>query len=261
MQERHKNREKYFKEQVFTTQKYVIPYIMEVLSVDADTKVLEIGCGEGGNLQPFLDIGCTVTGVDILPHKIENGKIYYQSHPKKNNLTLIIKDIYDISNQTDFTFDLIIMRDTIEHIPDQEKFMHHVRHFLKPGGKIFFAFPPWRMPFGGHQQICQNKFLSMLPYFHILPAFMYKGILRLFGESEQTIEDLAEIKDTRLSVSRFHNILRKNGFGIEKETCYFINPNYEIKFGLKPRVLFPWLKIPFFMDFYTTAVYCVVRVC
>ncbi|MFZ1704971.1 MAG: class I SAM-dependent methyltransferase [Saprospiraceae bacterium] len=260
MQERHVNREKYFEEQSFTTDKYVIPYVRKVMPVNSTTNVLEIGCGEGGNLLPFLDLGCRVVGIDILENKIQNGLEYYKNHSNISNLSLIAQDIYTVRNDENFAFDLIIMRDTIEHIPNQDRFLIHVKQFLKPGGKIFFAFPPWRMPFGGHQQICHHKWLSKLPYFHILPNFLYRPILSLFGESNRTIEDLLDIKETRLSIAKFHFLLKKRDFRIEKETYFLINPNYEVKFGLKPRTLPSLINIPIIRDFYTTALYCVVGV-
>ena len=54
MQDRHINREKYFEEQSFTTRKYVIPYIEEVLPIDSKTRILEIGCGGEATLLHFL---------------------------------------------------------------------------------------------------------------------------------------------------------------------------------------------------------------
>src|SRR5690606_21454937 len=119
---------------------------------------------------------------------------------------------------------------------NQEKFMGFVKRFLKPEGKFFLAFPPWYNPFGGHQQICKSRVLSKLPFFHILPVFLYKGILKLFGENQKTINDLLEIKETGISIERFERILKKENYIIETNTLYFINPNYETKFGLKPRV-------------------------
>ena len=171
MQERHSNREKYFEEQVYTTEKYVIPFISEILQINKGKSILEIGCGEGGNLKPFLDLGSIVTGIDLSEGKIENAKQFFKNHPKNESLTLIAEDIY--AAQSLGQFDLIIMRDVIEHIHDQEKFMSYVTRFLKPDGKFFLAFPPWHNPFGGHQQICKSKILSNLPYYHILHKSFY----------------------------------------------------------------------------------------
>lgn len=260
MYERHTNRERYFQEQVFTTEKHVIPYIQEVMKLTPDLVVAEIGCGEGGNLKPFLDLGCKVIGIDLSESKIANGEVFFAEHPLKANLTLVAQDIYEVSPDTFHRFDLVIMRDTIEHIHDQDKFMEYLKQFLNPGGKVFLAFPPWRMPFGGHQQICRSKFLTKLPYFHILPVFMYRGILKLFGESAGTIENLLEVKSTGLSIGRFRKIVSKRNYQFDRETLYFINPNYEVKFKLKTRKLWPVFNLPFIRDFVTTTHYSVISV-
>ncbi len=257
MQERHLNRKKYFQEQVYTTEKYVLPFINEVLPISSDLSVLEIGCGEGGNLKPFLDLGCEVTGVDLSERKIENGKQFFSDHPNKNKLTLIVEDIYQ--SKTLGQYDLIIMRDVIEHIFDQERFMSYVKKYLKPDGKFFLAFPPWYNPFGGHQQICKSKILSAIPYYHILPKPVYKGILKLFNEDINRINSLMEIKDTGITIERFQRILKENNYKIEKEIFYFINPNYEIKFGLKPRQQFKaFSSLPGLRNFITTSCYYLV---
>ncbi len=80
-------------------------------------------------------------------------------------------------------FDLIILKDVIEHIHDQDAILSRLRNFLKPGGHIFFGFPPWQMPFGGHQQVLAHRLLSRTPYFHLLPVPLYRGILKAFGET------------------------------------------------------------------------------
>ena len=175
MQKRHRNKEQYFNEQAATTQKHVIPYLREVMAITEHTSVLEIGCGEAGNLKPFLDIGCHCTGNDISCSRIELGKKFFANHNNIEKLNFICEDIYNVQ-PTGNQFDLIIMRDVIEHIPNQERFMGFVKSFLKPGGKFFLAFPPWQNPFGGHQQICRNKFLSKLPWFHLLPKRGYKFV-------------------------------------------------------------------------------------
>ena len=258
MQERHIDRKKYFKEQEFTTQKYVIPFITPFLNISDQISVLEIGCGEGGNLKPFLDLGCKCTGIDLNAQQIQNAKHYYVVHPHLSKLELISEDIYNMEHLND-QFDLIMLRDVIEHIPDQERFMHFVKRFLKKDGVLFFGFPPWYNPFGGHQQVLTG-FASKIPYYHILPKPLYLGILNLFGYKKEDVKELLEIKDTGISIERFEKILKKEAYKVLCKSDFLFNPNYEVKFGLKPRkVLSPFNDIPFFRNFYTTAVYYVIN--
>ncbi|NOT37273.1 MAG: class I SAM-dependent methyltransferase [Saprospiraceae bacterium] len=258
MQDRHSNRSRYFTEQGITTFKYVIPYIESVKPIDNSSVVLEIGCGEGGNLHPFLDKGIKVFGIELLKHQYDQAIQFYRDHKYKNNLTLIHSNIYDIDSESLPKMDVIFMKDVIEHIPDQNKLLSYLHQFLKPDGIIFFGFPPWRMPFGGHQQVCRS-ILSKVPYFHILPSKVYELILKLFGEDELAIKEFLEVKETGLSINRFHKIVKENKYSILKETYWFINPNYEIKFKLKPRRVPRFLQIPWLCDFYTTAIYCAIR--
>ncbi len=258
MHERYTNRERYFQEQSFTTERFVIPFIREVAPVTPESKVLEIGSGEGGNLKPFVDMGCLVYGIDLSTSKITNGIKFFENHPNNKNIKLIAEDIYKSDLSSLPKFDIIMLRDTLEHIYDQDKFLEHLKNFMAPGGKVFLGFPPWYMPFGGHQQICESKFLRKLPYFHLLPRFMYKGMLKMFGESEAKITNLMEVWDTRISINRFKRIIKKRNFTIEKETFYMINPNYEVKFNLKTRALPKILNIPILRDFITTTYYCVI---
>jgi SAM-dependent methyltransferase len=260
MDERHTNRELYFKEQGTTIDKYVLPFIEDVMKIDENTSVLEIGCGEGGNLLPFVKRGCShVVGIDMSEGKIANAKKYFAQQDNYENVKFMADDIYNIDPKELGQFDIIITRDVLEHIHNQEKFMHFVQGFMKPDGKFFLGFPPWHNPFGGHQQICRNKFLSRFPYFHILPKPIYKGILKAFGESDGTIEALLEIKDTRITIERFERILKKEKFQKNKRVFYFINPNYEIKFGLKPRIAWPFVSgIPYLRNLWITTNYYII---
>jgi len=258
MQERHNDRKLYFNEQATTSEKYVIPFINDTVSIDENTSVLEIGCGEGGNLKPFLDIGCSrVVGIDLSKEKIENANKYFTDHPNKDSASFIAEDIYTIENLGQF--DIIITRDVLEHIHDQERFMIHVKKFMKPNGKFFLGFPPWQNPFGGHQQMCYSKTLSKLPFFHILPAPLYRLVLKAFGEPKGRIDSLLEIHETKITIERFQRILKRTGYKVDKRIFYFINPNYEIKFGLKPRKQSKLLSaIPYLRNFIITTNYYLI---
>jgi len=258
MHERHTDRERYFREQSQTTARHVIPFINSVLTVNSSLSVLEIGCGEGGNLLPFLEAGCNrIEGIDLSESKIENARKFYSTIAGGEKVRFTAADIYDSGSAG--TFDLVIMRDVLEHIHDQEKFIGFVKRFLNPGGVLFIAFPPWNNPFGGHQQMCDSRVLSKTPWIHILPRRVYSGLLRAFGESPEKIAGLLEIKETGLNLGKFESIIKKEGFLILKKSLWFINPNFEVKFGLRPRRL-PQLpgSIPGLRNFIATTGYYII---
>ena len=64
MQSRHNDRFQYFQEQNNTSKDYYVSYVSPFVTLSSGTNVLEIGCGEGGNLLPFAALGCSVTGID-----------------------------------------------------------------------------------------------------------------------------------------------------------------------------------------------------
>lgn len=262
MQERHQNQDLYFAEQVQTTTRYVLPYISSIYKVSSEVKILEIGCGHGGNLKPFLELGCSVCGVDFNPLHIKIAEEKLSQWQQKNKLRLFESDIYQLNAETIGRFDWVIMRDVIEHIFDQEKFLVHLKQFLKTKAHIFFAFPPWHMPFGGHQQICQSRILSALPYFHLLPRPLYRKILECFKEPSAVIEELNDIKTTGLSIERWENLLKSQGYCVIKKTPFLINPHYQTKFGLTPRkCIAPFSKLYFLRNFFITSCYYVVQPC
>src|SRR5690606_11326736 len=110
-------------QQVENSRNYVLPFIHEVLPVDSDLKVLEIGTGEGGVLVPFLEKGCRCVGVDLAENRIELAKNFLEKFVENRQVRLACKNVYDTDflNEYKNHFDIIILKDVIEHVPDQEK--------------------------------------------------------------------------------------------------------------------------------------------
>jgi SAM-dependent methyltransferase len=255
MQNRHRNRQQYFDEQDFTTRKYVIPFIEMFRKLSGELNILEIGCGEGGNLKPFLDAGCFVTGIDLSENKINLARSFIGNHPLKNNLKLICDDIYHMEPPIR-KYDIVFMRDVIEHIHNQERFMAFVNPFMHEDSLFFLAFPPWQNPFGGHQQICTSRILGVFPWFHLLPARWYRKVLTLSGESSATVDNLLEVKETGISIERFERIFHSAAYRLLSKKLFLINPNYEVKFGIKPiRQSGLIARIPWIRNFLTTSVF------
>lgn len=41
-------------------------------------RVLEIGCGDGGNLLPFAEMGCETLGIDLAECRVEDAKTFFE---------------------------------------------------------------------------------------------------------------------------------------------------------------------------------------
>lgn len=264
MFEFHADRKRYFDIQVLNAEKYVIPFIEEKFPVKPGMRVLEIGCGEGGVLKAFINRGCEGVGVELDAPRIDDAMKFLQDDLTAGRIRFVTKDIYEVDVEKDLNglFDIIVLKDVIEHIHDQARLIGWMKNFLKPaslagkpGGIVFFGFPPWYMPFGGHQQIGRSK-LSRLPYIHLLPGSLYKWILK---RKKEPVEALMEVRETGISIERFERICKKEGYHFLHKRHYLLNPIYEWKFGWKPRKQGVIIKaIPFVRNFFTSCVYYII---
>lgn len=256
--EHHSNHRKRFEQQVDNAREEVIPFIEKTKPLAPGMSVLEVGCGEGGVLKPFYDAGLFCVGVDLDQPRIDLAHDYLKDEIASGSMRFLNQNILEEPFRTAYKagFDLIILKDVIEHIHGQEKFIPYLGTLLKPGGQIFFGFPPWFMPFGGHQQIAQGKWTSKLPWYHLLPMGAFVKVLRMAGESDHTVDTLIDVKQTGINIERFEHICRDSGFRILNKQWYLINPIYKHKFGLKPRKQIPFLGwIPVLRNFWTTCAY------
>jgi len=254
----HKDDKVRYDQQVDNSESDIIPFLEKTIAIKPGVRVFDLGTGEGGVLIPFLKRGCYCVGVDLSQIRIDLANEFLADEVAAGKAKFICQNILENSFYKEYnhSFDVIILKDVIEHIPDQEKFIPYLAEFLAPGGQIFFGFPPWCMPFGGHQQACHVKWLSVLPYYHLLPGFLYKAVLKLGGEDDVVTAEMMEVKSTGISIHRFERIIKRNNLKVLNKAHYLINPIYRYKFGLKPKLQFKFIEvIPWFRDFFTTCVY------
>ena len=244
--------------QILNAEKYVLPFINEKYKIQPNARVLEIGCGEGGVLKAFVNKGCVGVGVELDEGRLVNARAWLNEDLVAGKITFFSKDIYNTTvAELGGAFDIIVLKDVIEHIHDQQKLMAYMQTLLTANGVIFFGFPPWQMPYGGHQQMATKKWLAKLPYYHLLPMPIYKWILKVNGEHWPFF---TEIKETGISIERFERISRNTGFNILCTTHYLLNPIYEFKFGMKPKTQYGFIKaIPWVRNFFTSCVYYLIQ--
>jgi len=246
--------------QYAVTTKNILPFIREHCAVSSGMRVLEIGTQHGGVLRAFLDNGCRGTGVEI--EDITPAKKYMDAYIRSGKATLIQADILDEKLRGMFreSFDIVVMKDVIEHIPDKHTLFSRIREFLKEDGHAFFGFPPWLMPFGGHQQVCEGWLLRHTPFFHLLPRTWYRALLHAGGTRRQTADHLMELQRAGITMEQFERLAKAHGFSLVAKQLFLFNPVYQFRYGLPCRKLPHWLgTIPLLRNVYTTCVYYLIE--
>jgi SAM-dependent methyltransferase len=253
----HDNRAHYFEHQRRVTAEHVIPFIEESGPIPGDARVLEIGCGEAGVLDAFLQRGAYAVGVDRNEKRLARGREFLAHAISTGRLTLLHQDAHTLAeNEYAGSFDLIVLKDVIEHVHDRPELFGLMQRLLRPGGRVFLSFPPWRMPFGGHQQICRSWLLSHLPYFHLLPAGTYRSLLSAFREKRSRIESLLDTQRTGIGTAEFEALVESSSYEIASQRYYLLNPMYTYRFGTRPLRQASWVAgAPAWRDFITTCAY------
>jgi 2-polyprenyl-3-methyl-5-hydroxy-6-metoxy-1,4-benzoquinol methylase len=255
----HNDAERYFNYQYLHSREYIVPLVKNYLDFNSKLRVLEIGSAEAGVLKAFTELGHDCVGVEISESRVNLAKRFMKDEMDAGLISFFDSDIFKVNvDKLGGKFDLIILKDVIEHIHGREKLYDKFKEFLKPNGLVFIAMPPWCMPFGGHQQMLHNKLYARLPYFHLLPMWFTKLLLK--WDKYPHIDAWEDIKATRISINGFKREIKLNGFKIKKGIYYFINPNYKFKFNLNPREQLSIItSIPYLRDFLTTTVYYLIE--
>tara|TARA_Y100000996_G_scaffold79013_1_gene53681 strand:- start:898 stop:1701 length:804 start_codon:yes stop_codon:yes gene_type:complete len=214
-------------------------------------RILEIGCAEAGLLKFYHKKGAVCSGIELSDIRYNNALLL----DKRNEINLFQADI---CNPTSYkkhikkNFDMIIMRDVIEHIDNKRIALSNIFNILKPGGKLFMSFPPKYCAYSGHQQTISNLF-GKLPYIYMLPDVIYKKYLRLISCPEKKIEYLIMTKKTRISIRKMHEIVNSLGFNILNQSKWFSRPAYAFRFNF-PKIKNPFSFIPILDEIFSNGV-------
>lgn len=99
-----------------------------------DAKILEVGCGLGYLTYGISKRGYDITGLDISQTAVD------EATRKYGNL-YSCADLFEYSRLNPEGFDLVIMTEVIEHLPDPVGFMEAAGRLLRPGGSIIITTP------------------------------------------------------------------------------------------------------------------------
>ena len=212
---------------------YIVPHLIREGIFKKGDKVAEIGSAEGGVLHSFLENGSSeALGTDIAKVRLETGRLI--SKIAGLNVDYVYHDIINQEPLTEWLgkYDLVILRDVIEHLDDAEIALKNIGKILKKGGFLYVTFPPYNSPYGGHQHTLFGNFLTKLPWIHLFSDGIFNKLIK--SGRPQDIIEVNRLKRIRFSPEKMEKSAAKSGFDVYKKEFFIIRPVYKMKFGLNP---------------------------
>jgi 2-polyprenyl-3-methyl-5-hydroxy-6-metoxy-1,4-benzoquinol methylase len=161
----------------------------KILKENFDLKnkdVLDFGCGMGNTaLWMAKELGAKVDAFDLDPNHIAVANELLRKH-NVPGVRFDVKNI--IENPINKQYDFIILNDVIEHIREQwipGILDILVNRNLKPGGIIFFSYPPWAGPHASHLQRAIH-----IPWIQFFPTAYVHGLIKKKNQQLVSGKDL-----------------------------------------------------------------------
>jgi SAM-dependent methyltransferase len=218
------------------------------LSFD-DRSVLDYGCGAGHTCVLMAERGARrVLGVDIQGVSLATSQV--RKHYPELADRIEFHSIGSADDIGDERFDVVLSKNSFEHVEDPERYVADMTRLLAPGGQLVIGFgAPWKSPYGGHVH-----FMTRFPWVHLL--FPEEVILRerkrFRPDEDPTCFEEIRGGLNRMTLSRFEAIMAQGGL----EPTYFeVNRNDRAI----AKVLNAFSRIPGLREYFAFSVHTVWR--
>ena len=174
-------------------------------------QVLDVGCGHGSMVFYMAQAGAArAVGLDLNCRLITFAQTYLQQRQPQlaHRVHFLCQDLQDYP--PDPVFDIIVSKDSFEHILDLPGMLAAMKQRLKPGGRVYAGFGPlYNSPFGDH-----GHARSRIPWRHLMLG--EAGVLaRARARWPQlTLHSLADLGLNGLSLAEYRRIFAASGLRI-----------------------------------------------
>jgi len=222
--------------------------------------VLDVGSGWGCLCVEMAQAGAArVVGLDLKTHLVDFANAYLmQVYPE-----LVQRVKFQAIDLKDFAepvcFDLIVSKDSFEHILDLDGMLREMRLRLKPGGRIYAGFGPlYPTPYGDHDRretIFRHwgvfgRLLAWLPWGHLV---LEPLIVKTYNShADRKITSLYDLGLNKLAASDYLRLFQASGLRV-------VGLRLNQSQSLQSRLFSVLRHVPGLEDYCTHSLYCILE--
>jgi SAM-dependent methyltransferase len=222
--------------------------------------VLDVGSGWGSLGVDMASAGAKkVVGLDIKCRLVDFANCYTKKICPHLAETIQFEclDLKHYDEQA--VFDIIVSKDSFEHIIDLSGMIEEMKKRLKPGGKIYAGFGPlYTSPYGDHDRrrtILKSwgifgQILALIPWLHLLIEPILVTMYNRYREKK--ITSIRDLQLNKFAWSDYREIFRKSGLNI-----VYLSKNNSV--SMSSRLLSILAKLSFLEDLCIHNVYCILE--
>jgi SAM-dependent methyltransferase len=175
----------------------------ESLREIAGRTVIDFGCGEGHEALELARRGARVYGLDLQEDLLERAR--------RRATEAGLHERCRVGCAPDARAELIVARDSFEHITDPASVLERMYGLLQDGGRVLASFgPTWFHPLGGH-------LFSVFPWAHLL--FSERALLRWRADLRD--DDATRFSEVagglnQMTIARFERLVRASRFRLAR---------------------------------------------
>lgn len=156
----------------FVGRRAVLAALLDGLNLPPDARILEIGCGPGGNL-PLLGRYGRVTALEMDA---------YARAFAHDNTGVDVRDgrLPDALPFAGERFDLVCLFDVLEHVADDQAALAAIAHLLAPGGRLLLTVPAHQWLWSVHDE-----------HLHHRRRYSHAGLRRALADGGFAVERLS----------------------------------------------------------------------
>lgn len=144
---------------------------------EKNTLGLDIGCGSGSGMATLLELTDTAVGFDISMSSLILAKSFLEEFYPARDYILFAGVAENLPIKSEI-FSLVLARDVIEHVADQNKFLQEAHRVMLPEGSFFFN--------TGSRFVLLEPH-TRLPLVGFLPRFLQPIFVRLLKGSHYKV--------------------------------------------------------------------------